>query len=382
MAPANRCDVLIIGAGFYGCCLALFARSVADRVTIVESSQTPLGRASAFNQARIHTGFHYPRSFATAKRSLQLYRRFMADFEDAVFSDFRMLYAIARQGSKVSSRRFFDMYRGLGAPIRPALRADEMLFDARLVESVFECEEYAFDADRLRELLVLRLERAGVDVRLGETAEGVVSLDGDGVRVDLASGSSIEAKLGFNATYARLNALKVVGTEVKADLLPIKHELAEIALVSVPSSLERLGVTVMDGPFFSLMPFPARKLHSLTHVRYTPQLSWLDRDRDDPSSEVTTIKPAPRWVHMKRDASRYMPAAQGIQWQESLFEVKTVLQKNEFDDGRPIFLYRMAPDFYSILGGKLDNIYDLFECLQLSGPQRFQSADLRWFSPR
>jgi hypothetical protein len=39
-----------------------------------------------------------------------------------------------------------------------------------------------------------------------------------------------------------------------------------------------------------------------------------------------------------------------------------VLVKNELDDGRPILFERHAaiPGCYSILGGKLDNIYDIY----------------------
>ncbi|MBD3843073.1 MAG: D amino acid oxidase (DAO) family protein, partial [Campylobacterales bacterium] len=50
---------------------------------------------------------------------------------------------------------------------------------------------------------------------------------------------------------------------------------------------------------------------------------------------------------------------------DSLFEVKTVLVKNETDDGRPILFeeYPSLPGFYSVLGGKIDNIYDVLERL-------------------
>ena len=51
-------DVIIIGGGFYGACLALFYRSVAKNVVILEAKDDLLTRASFVNQARIHTGFH------------------------------------------------------------------------------------------------------------------------------------------------------------------------------------------------------------------------------------------------------------------------------------------------------------------------------------
>jgi hypothetical protein len=47
---------------------------------------------------------------------------------------------------------------------------------------------------------------------------------------------------------------------------------------------------------------------------------------------------------------------------DSLWEVKTVLPSSEIDDSRPI-LFRRDPvvrNVISIVGGKIDNIYDVF----------------------
>ena len=64
---------------------------------------------------------------------------------------------------------------------------------------------------------------------------------------------------------------------------------------------------------------------------------------------------------MIRDAARYMPGLTEAVRKDSLFEVKTVLVKNETDDGRPILFEKSEalPGFYSVLGGKIDNIYDI-----------------------
>ena len=66
---------------------------------------------------------------------------------------------------------------------------------------------------------------------------------------------------------------------------------------------------------------------------------------------------------MVRDASRYLPLLAKSTYRESLFEVKTTLAKNEYDDGRPILFREStnAPGLYSVLGGKIDNIYDILE---------------------
>jgi len=114
-----------------------------------------------------------------------------------------------------------------------------------------------------------------------------------------------------------------------------------------------------------MMPFPARGLHTLSHVRYTPHFSWSDDPQVDPYAQLDDYDRATRVDRMIRDASRFMPSVASARYVDSLFEVKTVLVKNEGDDGRPILYERhqALPGCFSILGGKIDNIYDVLEKL-------------------
>ena len=113
---------------------------------------------------------------------------------------------------------------------------------------------------------------------------------------------------------------------------PLKHELAEMALVDVPPVLQDLGITVMDGPFFSCMPFPPRGLHTLSHVRYTPHGHWYDGRRGRTAPPTRSSRPrrsATAFPHMVRDAARYLPALARCEYRDSLWEVKTVLPRSE-----------------------------------------------------
>ena len=366
-------DYLIIGGGFYGCCLALYLRSVSDRVLVVEAADRLMTRASRVNQARIHTGFHYPRSALTAVKSMVLHQRFMQDFPEAVIDDFQMLYAIARRRSKVSANRFHRMFRDIGAPIQPASATQAALFDTDMIEAVFACHETAFDYSILEILLSARLASAGVEVRL--STDLVTLTDAQtGIVAGLSDGSEVTARYAFNITYSQVNAVLDKAELPRAQL---KHELTELALVTPPPELDGMGVTVMDGPFFSCMPYPAEDLYSLTHVRYTPHESWTDETRTGASRILSPEHlPQSRATHMIRDGQRYLPSLAHARYERSLFEVKTILVKNEHDDGRPI-LYQQKPAdsrVVSILGGKIDNIYDLFDLIRTLSPE-FASAD-------
>ena len=341
---------------------------------MVEAADRLMTRASRVNQARIHTGFHYPRSALTAVKSMVLHRRFMQDFPEAVVDDFQMLYAIARRRSKVSAMRFHRMFRDIGAPIQPASGRHADLFDDQMIEAVFACHETAFDHSILERLLSARLAAAGVEVRLSTELEILTDAQ-TGVFADLSDGSEVSARFAFNITYSQLNAVLDKAGLPRAQL---KHELTELALVTPPPELAGIGVTVMDGPFFSSMPYPADGLHSLTHVRYTPHESWTDETRAGASRGLPPgHRPMSRAAHMIRDSQRFLPCMAGARYERSLFEVKTILVKNEHDDGRPI-LYQQKPAnsrVVSILGGKIDNVYDLFDLIRTSSAEFAAAKD-------
>lgn len=363
-------DAVVIGGGFYGSAIAIYLAKTRGlrRVTLLEREPELLVRASYNNQARVHNGYHYPRSFTTAFRSRVNLPRFVQDWPQAVKQDFVKLYAIARRNSRVTAKQFERFCQEIGAKIKPAQASLKRLFEPRLIEDVFLVEEYAFDSTRLAEWAIKELQDAGVEVHYSIRASAIFRSAADkGLTVELqpktGEPSSISCRYVFNCTYSGLNQLSGDFPGTKAGL---KQEVTEMALMLAPDVLKEIGVTVMDGPFFSMMPFPPRGLHTLSHVRYTPHFSWKDEQGVDPYKKLDAYDCATRVDRMVRDVGRYLPAVLEAKYVDSLFEVKTVLVKNEGDDGRPILFEKHAelPGCYSVLGGKIDNIYDVLEKLE------------------
>jgi len=345
-------DALIIGAGFFGLEVALeLGRIGFRRILVVEREPAIMRRASYVNQARVHNGYHYPRSMETAERSRVNFERFVADYADAVDQTMESVYAVAH-GSRVSSAQFELVCRAIKAPCRPAPLRLADLFDPGLIESVFLTRELAFNSVRLARRLEAAIDQAGIAVVLGVTAT-VLQDEPNAVTVDL-DGTVHRAAYVFNCTYADIEG---VGVTLRSR---IKKELAEIVLIAPPRELHGLGVTVVDGPFFSTMPFPAAGLHSLSHVRYTPH---------EYSSEPqpSTLRPhRSNRLPMLRDSERYLPCLGRSEVVGSMFEMKATLVRNEDDDGRPILVERAVgmPRVLSMLGAKIDNIYDVQHFLQ------------------
>lgn len=361
-------DAVIIGGGFYGAAIAVYLAKHRGlkRILLVEREPALLMRASYNNQARVHNGYHYPRSFTTAYRSRVNLPNFVRDWPLAVKQDFTKIYAIARRNSKVTAKQFERFCRDIGANVQPAEPALRALFEPRLIEDVFLVEEYAFNTTQLASWAERELKDSGVQIRYQTRVTSISKGLQAPLQVvaEMTEGNEelIACRYVFNCTYSGLNQFNGDFPGVRTGL---KQEITEMALMQMPESLNGLGITVMDGPFFSMMPFPARGLHTLSHVRYTPHLHWNDQLGIDPYEKLRNYARDTRVDRMVRDVGRYIPALLEAKHIDSLFEVKTVLAKNEGDDGRPILFEKHAalPGCYSVLGGKIDNIYDALEKL-------------------
>ena len=345
-------DVVVLGGGFFGCEAALaLSRSGFDRIAIIEREPALLRRASYVNQARIHNGYHYPRSLATAVSSHANFTRFCQQYSFAVHEGMTMLYAIARD-SRVNPSQFERFCRSIGAPFRPQAAKRKQLFDDAAIEEVYEVREVAFDASALARHLAQKLADSSITVLTGKDARVLHSAKTH-VTVQIDA-DTIQSGYVFNCTYA---ALDKVGIPISAGL---KREFTEIALIEPPRELADLGITVIDGPFFSTMPFPMAKCHSLTHVRYTPHEAWVHVG-------ITRMGPTKSNARsMLRDSARYLPCLSKARYLRSLFDVKVVLLAMEQNDGRPILFERStaSPRIVSILGAKLDNIFDIVQLVE------------------
>jgi len=364
-------DAVVIGGGFFGAYLSILLKHRAKSVVLLEREAALLQRASYNNQARVHAGYHYPRSLMTAVRSRVNFPRFVRDFSECIKSDFQKYYAVARTGSKVSAAQYRLFMERVGAPLRPAPESIRRLFNFQMIEEVFSAHEVAFDAAILRKIMEQRLVSHEIPVELGVVVESVIRAADGRLRIECrgAETFSVTANWVFNCTYSEINRVHRCSG---LPLIPLKHEMTELALVAPPSELKNISITVMCGPFFSLMPFPDRDLWTLSHVRYTPHHYWHDlpgSDYRDAYEHMRHSRKTSNAPLMIRDAARYVPCMAKCRHSDSLWEIKTVLPQSELDDGRPILFHRSAhlPNLVTIMGGKLDNVYDLPEDLDRLG---------------
>jgi glycine/D-amino acid oxidase-like deaminating enzyme len=348
--------IVVLGAGFYGCKIAIELKALGvDKVILVDPN--PVGsQATTANQNRIHGGYHYPRSIVTAASARKNYLRFLADHAKTIKGNKRHVYAIGN-GSFTSPEEFERVCDAIGAPLRPIL---ESLFSNR-IQAAYEVDEVAFDIDEMKHLLIAQLEQARVE-RMH--AHGFIrEADDKGVDVEVQFKDGlrgiIRADYVFNCTYGSLDQ---VGTPI---ITPLKKEWTEVAIIDPPLELWETDITVMDGPFWSLMSYPSRSMHALTHVKYTPHYEWFPQAFPHESGREGS-RYGTKWLSMRDDAARYVPLMQYARYVDSLYTTRVVLAQNEPDDGRPVLweYSPLSPRIISVLGSKFNSIYDALDKLR------------------
>lgn len=372
----NRYDKIIIGAGLYGLYAADFCSSKGQKVLLLEYDDAPFKRATYINQARVHMGYHYPRSLSTAMKSAGYFNRFVKDYGFCIHDKFEQIYATSGDFSWTNAEQFRAFCNAAG------IRCDEVAptkyFRSGACDGAFITEEYTYDARILRDYFTDKLSGNMNATILYNARIGKINKLANSFVVTMNDGTEYESDFILNSTYASVNQIIDITEGIDKEYFKIKYELCEIILTEPSEQLRNVGLTVMDGPFFSIMPFGKTGYHSLTSVTFTPHTNSKDKlptfacqDSDFCRSgqlgncNDCPNKPESAWEYMSHLADKYMLPEYSYKYVKSLYSMKPVLQSSEIDDSRPTAIKVMStePTFISVLSGKINTVYDLDEYL-------------------
>jgi hypothetical protein len=222
--------VKVIGAGIFGCSIAIELAKVGCDVTLVEKNNDIMSGASKCNHNRIHFGFHYPRSIETAKESLDGLVLFLMRFKDSIVSDFDNYYFVEKN-SKVTSKQYLDFCDEVGvhydfeSPSKNIINYDSIDMSLKVLEPVFD---YRAIKDKLKSDLL----KYKVNVKLNNKFNRNDNYD-----------------YIINSSYGNIND---VNKELGVSKINVK--LQDVIIPIFEKKHKRIGLTIMDGPFCSIMP--------------------------------------------------------------------------------------------------------------------------------
>ena len=309
-------------------------------------------------------------------KSAGYFERFNRDYAFCINKEFEQIYATSTEYSWSNGKQFKDFCRAANIPCEEL--NPNNFFKSNMCDGAFRTREYTYDAMILREYLLEELKKytSNVEIQYSVKITGI-DKDADRYIINTEGGAKYSSGYILNATYAGTNQiLDMLGFEK----FKIKYELCEIILCDVNDKLKGLGITVMDGPFFSIMPFGKTGYHSLTSVTFTPHTTSYEelpafscQERSDGyctkyrlgNCNNCLARPLTAFPYMDHLARKYMRNEYTFSYDNSLFSMKPILMSSELDDSRPTVVrkYSDGPTFVSVLSGKINTVYDLDEVL-------------------
>jgi hypothetical protein len=375
----EKYDFVIIGGGIFGAYAALYLAKKKQKVCLIEKETELFTKASVVNQARLHSGYHYPRSVATALMSDDNKARFTQEHKDFINFQFEKYYAIDKFGSFTDSLQFQRFCEYID--IKCEKVKNHPLFNYHRIDTLYATTEYTFDPYLIANYYKQQLkDTPSIKVYKHSAVEAVEKKsDGWDLQVKHLANDEQKALTGIqviNATYAGSNAINQL---FGLDNIELMHEISEMVFVSSPQ-LMNIGLTVMDGQFGSLMPYGLSGLLSLSSVAYThhkvsydnlpsfdcQQINMACKPNFTSNCNYCPAQPKSNYLKMFRQIQHYFSDEVSMQYFKSLFTIKSKLKANYIDDGRPteISVLNENPRFYCIFAGKINSIYEIEKVVQ------------------
>lgn len=332
--------IAIVGAGIFGCTIALRLATKGHRCLLYEKNNHIMGCASRVNQYRLHKGYHYPRSDKTIDQLLNSYPKFINEYSDAIERNYEHYYALAREKSLVNRDHYLNFLN------KHSLNFEIVDSHPNLKEEKFsliiKADEHLINYSKLKGIVAERLRNNSLlDVKLNTEFK---KNDSDKFDFIIYCGYGLTSKI------------------IKKDLQKnYKFQLIEKIVVSPPQSLLDTSVVIVDGPFMCIDPIPHTKKSILGNVKKAVhQTSFgLEPEKLKPNSRIVPWKDEfsvknTRFKEFINHGSEYIKEFEKCKFEYSMRGYRVVPINVESTDER-ISILSSYDKHIEILSGKIDS---------------------------
>ena len=318
--------ILIVGGGIFGCSVAIELSRSGFETTLIEKSGAILSKATKNNHNRIHYGYHYPRSIETASQSMDGLVSFLMAYKDAVITDFPNYYAIAKEHSRVQPEKYESFCDSVGISYHREYPAASDL-NPDMIQSSLRVEEPIYDWSILYNIIQRDLIKTGVKVKLNTP----FSLD------------HMSYDFIINCSYSGINQVNQI-----AGVPKFNFRSQDVIIPTFKWNRDRIGLTVMDGPFCSIMPKGAEENRFLLyHAKYSVITESINQKVEFSSDVDENLR------LIKEDAARYFPAIRGVEFEENWRAIRSIPVSSNDERLSRIITYVDNPNFITVFSGKV-----------------------------
>ena len=345
-------DVVVIGCGIFGAEIALKASNMGLSVKVFEANDDVLLGASMNNQNRLHLGFHYPRDIETGMQSIRGFDLFKNKYKKCIQSAFLNTYFIADNNSLTGIDDYLVFCKKLGIPFENIMSTD-LPIKLEGARKGISCKEVVYDCEILRDIVKKNIKKNNIDISLNSTIKEIYKID-NLFTLKSSSEEEIDAKVVINATYGASSFL----TEQLGLSVPERqYEYTAVPIIEL--DIDRIGITIMDGPFFTILPFGKTNKFLLYHVKLSVidseisnklNLKWLSKE----SSPLRKLDKDEYFGRMINECKNFIPALKNSKLIDFLEGPRMVLSKKDDTDARPS-LIRNHDNYFEVFSGKIDH---------------------------
>lgn len=280
--------------------------------------------ASKCNHNRIHYGYHYPRSIETAQQSLEGILLFKNKYKDCIVNNFQNYYAISKYDSKINSRQYQIFCDSVGIPYSFEFPNNNII-NKDLIDDCFKVEEPIYDWNILKKIVTSNMN--DIEVKLNESFNE----------------SHLKYDIIINCSYSGINSVnKILGV----DLLELKYQ--DVIIPIFEYNHPKIGLTIMDGPFCSIMPNGTKEnTFLLYHVKH----SVLQNSNYEILNKKIDIHE--NLECLKLDSQKYYPFIKNAKFIDCWRTTRVLPINNNDERLTKVILHKENPNYITVFSGKI-----------------------------
>jgi hypothetical protein len=319
--------ILVIGGGIFGCSISLELSKHNLDVTLIEKNSDIMEEASKCNHNRIHYGYHYPRSIRTASQSLDGLISFLMMYKESIITNFPNYYAISSKQSQINSIEYKNFCNKVGIDYSLEYPSPNIL-NPLLIEDSFRVEEPIFDWEILKSIIKNKLNDSLVNLKLNTQF----------------SKNDLNYDFIINCSYSGINKVNnIIGAA------PLKFKLQDVIVPIFEYNHPKVGLTVMDGPFCSIMPKGnAPNQFLLYHAKYSILKETEEIDLIPSKNISYNLK------MIKQDSSKYFPFVKDVKFIDYWRTFRAIPITENDERLSKIITYPTHPNFITVFSGKIN----------------------------
>ena len=337
----------IIGAGWFGCHIALQLKKANYQIDLFEKAKDIFSNASGNNQNRLHAGYHYPRSKKTIEVSKLGFKKFKKEYGSLTKKIINNIYAISdTKESKIDWKKYSKIIKDSKLNYKIIKKNNKLIDGFKNLEQSLTCPEELILESKAISFFKKKLN---LSIKLNTTIKNIVKKNNK----FFVNGKLYDYLIDCSGLQFENKNYKIIKN--------LKYEYCVIFLYKKKNMKPHPGLTIMDGPFFTLYPWDESGNFGLYSVKYSRLLIDNSFKKLKKNVEKKFNRRDLKIVKKKveNEFKFYYPEfKKKFKFVKYLTSYRTLIQNK--DDERICHVYN-KDKLISVVPSKIDHIFDAYD---------------------